>query len=145
MSSTTTKVPPASALKACVKRTFDEMSKEDLIQELESRDKMIAQLRMEHTKLQKAAIRTATSQSSTSGPTTATTTTIVSPEKAAEKAGQLLKISVRNIKSQMKWKPSCKHGTAPRWSFTAFCDEPTFRAFMKLDAKDKTKRWESSN
>jgi hypothetical protein len=142
MSSTTTKIPPASALKACVKRTFDEMSKEDLIQELDSRDKIIAQLRLEHTKLQKAAIRTATTQSSTSGPTT---TSIVSPEKAAEKAAQLIKILVRNIKSQMKWKPSCKHGTAPRWSFTAFCDEPTFRAFMKLDAKDKTKRWESSN
>ena len=109
MSSTTTKIPPASALKACVKRTFDEMSKEDLIQELESRDKMIAQLRMEHTKLQKAAIRTPTTQSSTSGPTTS----IVSPEKAAEKAGQLIKILVRNIKSQMKWKPSCKHGTPP--------------------------------
>ena len=115
-----TSQPPVSALK---KRSFEEMSQEELIEQLQARDKMIQKLQAECKKLKKEK------------PAAAAT---ISPEKAREKAQKLKTIAYRNIKSQMKWKPKCKYGTA-RWSFAGLCDEPTFRALMNLTDKDKTK------
>lgn len=57
------------------------------------------------------------------------------PKVAAEK---LRTIAIRGIKSQMKWKPSCKRSN-PRWSWASLCDEGTFKEFLKIPAAEKAK------
>lgn len=63
---------------------------------------------------------------------------MISPEQLKAHAGRLGKLAHKGIKSQMKWKPSCKNGKA-RFSYEGICDETTFRAFLKLSDKEKTK------
>ncbi|XRB02751.1 hypothetical protein NFJ02_15g21050 [Pycnococcus provasolii] len=60
-------------------------------------------------------------------------------QQAKAQATKLKTMAYRAIKSQMKWKPSCKHGTKPRWSWDALCDEATFRAFRGLEPTEKAK------
>lgn len=99
---------------------YASLSKEELICLLKDRDSTISKIEGECKKLKRAAPAE------------------ISPEKAREKADKLRTHAYRGIKSQMKWKPSCKHGSA-RFSYTAMCSEPTFRQFMNLEDKDKTK------
>jgi len=94
------------------KRDYSSLSKDELIAALVERDAKIAKL-------------------STAAP-------VVSPEKARDNAERLRTLAYRGIKAQMKWKPSCKRGAA-RFCYAAMCDEATFRAFMNLEEKDKTK------
>ena len=104
------------------KRSFQDMSRDELIQALERRDATIAELKKKKAK--KAAVLSSQ--------------TNADPARVAIKAEKLRKMAAQQIKRQMKWKPSCKYGTA-RWSWTALCDEPTFRAFRGLGEGQKTK------
>jgi DUF438 domain-containing protein len=100
------------------KRSFDDLTKDELIAELEKRDAIIA-------KLKKAKTITPDSEN-------------VDPAKVAAKAEKLKTMASQQIKRQMKWKPSCKHGTS-RFSWSGISDEHTFRSFMGLSPKDKVK------
>jgi hypothetical protein len=51
---------------------------------------------------------------------------------------QFRKLAFQGIKAQITWRPSCKSGTA-RFVHACMCDEATFRAFLNLGEKDKTK------
>jgi hypothetical protein len=123
------KTTPTSAPKKRSLEEYQGMTPEELIAALQERDTHITKLERECKRL-----KTVTT------PTTATTTTTktISPEQLQSQTERLRKLMCKGIKSQMKWKPSCKHGRA-RFSYEGICDEPTFRALMKLDDKDKTK------
>jgi hypothetical protein len=54
------------------------------------------------------------------------------------KVEQFRKLAYQGIKAQITWRPSCKSGTA-RFVYACMCDEATFRAFLNLQPKDKTK------
>jgi len=122
---------PASASRG--KRSFSDVSPEELITELQNRDALIAELEGQCKKLKKTAATTKPAAA-----VAAAAVSPVDPAKAEAGSAKLKKIAVRGIKSQMKWKPSLKHGTG-RWSWSALCDEATFRVFMGLQPKDKTK------
>jgi hypothetical protein len=62
----------------------------------------------------------------------------VSPEQLDAKVEQFRKLAYQGIKAQITWRPSCKSGTA-RFVYACLCDEATFRAFLNLHEKDKTK------
>lgn len=125
MATTTT---PPSALKNDKKRSLSDLSLDELILEIQSRDKLIQRLQAEN-KRQKTTSPAAAA---------AAVAPAISPEKAEANALRLAEMMLRGMKSQMKYKPSLKRSNG-RVSFTSFCDEPTFRAFMELEAKDKTK------
>jgi hypothetical protein len=102
------------------------MTPEQLIAALQDRDHHIAKLESQCKRLK-------------------TSVATVSPNKQPNSLGNvkeqvrtLRRLIYNGLKIQMKWKPSCKRGTA-RFSYEGVCDEPTFRAFMKLGDKDKTK------
>lgn len=107
---------------------YQDLSPEQLLSALKDRDAHIV-------KLEKECKRLKTSKKATQGGAVAP---IISPEQIQAKATKLRGVVYKGIKSQMKWKPSCKRGTA-RFSFEGMCDEPTFRGFMRLQEKDKTK------
>ena len=125
MSSTTTTTT--------AKRAFQELSRDELIAELEKRDATIASL------LKKAKTTAAASASSGGAAgSSAKASSQPDPQLVAKKADKLRTMAYQQIKKQMKWKPACKRGSA-RFSWAAMCDEPTFRAFLQLGAADKTK------
>ena len=135
MSQTTsaTKTPTSSAALQ-KKRSLDDyqnMTPQALIAALQERDELIAKLQGDNKRLKTTA----------SAPVAA-----VSPEKVQEKATRLRTLAYKGIKSQMKWKPSCKRGNA-RFAYEGVCDEATFRVFMRIAEKDKTKgkRMEAEN
>lgn len=101
---------------------YTNMTIEEHIQALRDRDKQIEKLQKDCKR-----IRTTLSQ-----------TTVASPEQLEAQAAQLRQRMAQGIQNQMKWKPSCKRGTA-RFSYEGHCDEPTFRVLMKLTDKEKTK------
>jgi len=125
MSSTTTTTTTTA------KRAFQELSRDELIAELEKRDVTIASL------LKKAKKTAAASSDGAAGSTKASAAQ-PDPHLVAKKADKLRTMAYQQIKKQMKWKPACKRGSA-RFSWAAICDEPTFRAFLQLGAQDKTK------
>lgn len=110
------------------KRDFVTMTAEELIKELKHRDARIETLERECKKLKASAAN--------SIPTSAGK--VISPEKVKESADKLKKLVIRGVKSQMKWKPSCKRGSA-RFSWGSLCDEDTFRAFMDIPQNQKAK------
>ncbi|CAB9501984.1 expressed unknown protein [Seminavis robusta] len=125
-----TKSTKVAAIKPSVtkKRSVDEyesMTQRELIATLQDRDANIIKLESECKRLKKST--------SSEGPVVA-----VSPEKIQAQAQKVRSMAYKGIKSQMKWKPSCKHGTA-RFSYEGMCDEAAFRAFMGLTEKEKTK------
>jgi hypothetical protein len=108
------------ALKVSNKRSYEQMSPKELIAELLDRETRVAELESENKRLK-----------SSSSPSK-------DPAKVAADIAKLKQLAARSIKSQMKWKATCKNGVA-RWSWGALCDEETFRAFLNLQEKDKTK------
>lgn len=107
------------------KRSLEDMSKPELIEEIQRRDQIISELKKKARK---------TSANSSPSPAVAD-----NPEKVAAQVQKLKKLAAQQIKKQMKWKPSCKHGTA-RWSYSALVDENVFREFRGgLKAGEKTK------
>jgi hypothetical protein len=62
----------------------------------------------------------------------------LSQEQLDAKVEQFRKLAYQGIKAQITWRPSCKTGTA-RFVYACLCDEATFRAFLNLHEKDKTK------
>lgn len=104
------------------KRPFRDLSKEELIEELERHQQIIVELKK----------KAKTSNSSTS------TQKSIDPDKLAERVSKIKKLAAQQIKKQMKWKPSCKYGT-PRWSWSTFVDENVFRALRGLKEGEKTK------
>ena len=120
--------PPTSAQKKRPRpdaSEYEAMTQEELIVALKERDVRIKTLEGECKRLKKSAAAIVFPAP-------------VSPERIQSKAEKLRTIAYRGIKKQMKWKPSCKRGAA-RFAFEGMCDEPTFRAFMNLAKKDKTK------
>jgi len=118
---------------------YDELSKEELMEELRNRDNIMKTLESENRKLKKA-LKEATAQG---GVTTSTTgasaaVAVVDPEKAKLAGMKLRQLCIRGIKSQMKWKPSLKHKTA-RFSWSSMCDDATYRVFRGFSLTDKTK------
>jgi len=107
------------------------MTHDELISALQERDVRITTLESDNNllKLEKSSFLLSPTPSAPNA---------ISPEKVQAKADQLRELACRGIKSQMKWKPSCKKGTA-RFSYECMCDESTFRAFMRVGDKEKTK------
>ena len=119
------------------KRSFDEMTPVvELLQELQAREERIAKLESECQRLKKKT--KASSEPPVSAAKVSPVQQAADPAKVQAAADKLAQIAARGIKSQMKWKASCKHGIA-RWSWASLCDEPTFRAFMGLKGAEKTK------
>ena len=114
-----------------IKRTFDTMTAEELISELQAREVRIQSLERECKKW-KASAKAITAK--TPAPAAA-----VSPEKAKESARNLKNLITRGIKSQIKWKPSLKHGSGARFSWASLCDEATARAFLAIPPTQKVK------
>jgi len=105
------------------------MTKDELVSALQERDDRISHLEQQ---CKRAKTTTTTTLTSAAPPPT------ISPEKIQQKVDQLRKLAFKGIKSQIKWRPSCKNGTA-RFAYTGICDETTFRGFLELNGKDKTK------
>jgi hypothetical protein len=84
----------------------------------------------------------ATTATKTKEPKEAAVMEVVAPALSREqldaKVEQFRKLAYQGIKAQITWRPSCKSGTA-RFVYACLCDEPTFRAFLNLEDKDKTK------
>ena len=102
---------------------YQQMTTEELIATLQQRDNHIGTLENECKRL-----KTVTPPAKQG----------LSPEQLQANVGRLRQLIHKGIKSQMKWKPSCKTGKA-RFSYEGICDEATFRAFMKLTDKEKSK------
>jgi hypothetical protein len=142
--------------------SYDKLSKDDLVAALKERDARIAALEKESNKRAKTAM--AATNTPTANPTAAVNklspsssssssasadplgsafaptaaATAISPEKVRAKVEQVRRLAFQGIKSQIKWRPSCKNGTA-RFAFALPCDEVTFRSLLNLKDKDKTK------
>jgi len=113
------------------KRSYDELSKEELVEALKQRDEDITKVQSENKRLKKSLkdVKSSTSAGAAMG---------ADPEKVRAAGLKLRQMAVKGIKSQMKWKPSCKHSKA-RFSWSSLCDEPTFRAFRGMKVDDKKK------
>lgn len=84
------------------------------------------------------AIKTTTTTTAPPPVVAATTTIMILPDDKVQEAKveQVRRLAFQGIKSQIKWRPSCKNGTA-RFVYTGSCDEITFRSLVGLQEKDK--------
>ena len=117
------------------------MTKDELISALRKRDDRISLLERQCKRAKTTTTTTKISSLSASSatPPPPPPPPTISPEKIQQKVDQLRKLAYKGIKSQIKWRPSCREGTA-RFAYTGMCDEATFRGFFGLTkAKDKTK------
>jgi hypothetical protein len=106
------------------KRKYEDLTRDELIAALQKLDAEHQKLQTENKRLKQSASKGSTAS--------------VDPEKLRQAGLKLRSMAVRGIKSQMKWKPSCKYSKA-RFSWSSMCDEATFRAFRGLKETDKKK------
>jgi hypothetical protein len=85
-----------------------------------------------------ARCRTLEASPATPGPVSAAVPAAAapSPEALAEQKARFCAVALRQIRAQMKWKPSCKTGGA-RFSFEGMCAPALYQALMREHLKPK--------
>lgn len=112
----------------------DTRTREELLAALRERDAQIVKLQAE-LKAAKAARKPLAEN----GACATAPPPPVDQAKVRASAERLKEIIYRGIKSQMKWKPSCKGPNGARWTWSGLCDEATYRELRGLKTSQKAK------